>query len=437
MSSATVNPLSCDSVLAQMAAGANNTTSPIPLRPIFMASFACGTLKPAGFPHAGQTLPDYSDNVTFPNVTVPRYCPAGTNTYADATDVTGPKLVNCLRVLDFDPLDNTHKTAKLTPNQVNVLAQAYDASATKLPYNTLWLDQNGAPLNSSFDRTLKSWYMPPNYKAIFFRQNPVNVAPESAGPYYVASPGSLVTDAFTQQVMLSDGVTPFIGSANNQAIMNAPYMVVIELESFDSVLIDMCVNNAQTYLGGVQNSLNTVWVPQTNSCDSLLTAICTSNQASDVVKTKIAGRYGTLCGCFDQQQKLDQKFGADRNVSSLCFGHLVTSPTNDFEHACSFDEDAYKTKEMQNQACTIGVCQDLQQNFIVAPGQKPPSCTAGKVVLPGSNSLDNVGLNNNSNSGSNTPKPVEEWTIPIWCHIMAGITGALLMACLISLLYWR
>jgi hypothetical protein len=191
------------------------------------------------------------------------------------------------------------------------------------------------------------------------------------------------------------------------------------------------------YLGSQRNSLNTVWVPQTSGCDNLVSAICKSRAASTQVSHTLDSKFDRLCNCFDQQDRLDQRFGDDRNVSVLCFGHQVTDTPGDFQSACAFSSESYKTRQMQEHICSVGLCEQLQENFIVAPGQQPPSCVAGSTVLPGASTLSNVEFAPDSDPNTPEPTMVEEWTIPLWCHLMAGLTGLMLLACLICFIYWK
>jgi hypothetical protein len=434
---ATLNPLSCNSVLGQLTAYANNTTSPQPLYPIFMASFACGANIPADYPRTNLTYQSYSELVSFPNVNMIRFCPADsdTTTYANAQPAQN-KPHNCLRVINFNPLDVSHENIKLTPNQVNVLPQAYDSQTSGVPYNILWLDASKKPLNQTFDLALKSWFIPPNFQAVFFSKNPVNVKPSEAGPYLFADSGTLVTDAWSQRLTLTDNQTLFLSNVNGRAVVNAPYMVVIQKYSFDDTLLNMCTNSIPTYLGNTGNSLNVIWTPQTSGCDSLLTSVCKARHASIEAGNHLDDQYTDLCNCFDQQDALNQKFGLDRRVSCLCFGHLVTNPPNDFEKSCSTNPDSYKTKDMQNSVCTVGTCQQIQSNFIVAPGAQPPSCNAGGVILPGASNLQGAALVSDTNSSTPDAQVVTETNIPIWAHLMAGLSGALLLTLIILLIYW-
>jgi hypothetical protein len=323
----------------------------------------------------------------------------------------------------------------LLKHQNNVLPQGYDASSG-IPYNMMWLNTQTKSLDpATTDMTLKSWYVPPNFRLVFFRLNPVDTAPVAAGPYLVSNPGTLVTDAFSQQLTLTDGKTLFVSkNSGGKYVVNAPYMAVIQLQSFEDLLLDICVNNQQVYLSNFSNSLNTVWVPQTKGCDDLVTAVCKAKNSSADLSAVITSRFGALCNCFDQQDALNRVYTEKANVSSCCFGHLVTQPPGDFENACAFSSDAYKTLALTKSCCTIPVCQSIQENFVVVPGQKPPSCSVGKVVLPGSNSTDNTGFQLNGLSKAPTTNVI--FVTPVWIYVMLGLSVAFLLLLLILFVYW-
>lgn len=374
-----LDPTPCnEGVLADLTALASQIDNPIAPYPVFYSSGQCGGAL------TGASFPQYFFPVNCQNA------------YADGSAVPTAN-DNCLRIITdpaFDPLSG----GTIDPTLVNVL-----------PGGT---DEKGTPKSNIFnnlDNTrLFSWYVPPQFRMVFYSQNPMLVGRGNAGPYLIQDPGTLQVNACLSQLALSDGTSffqyngpsncllascacnlggetipqgtfcnqsataPICVEPNAQNQHRAPYFVIIQLEEYPNIIREMCVNNRPVSLGTDLNSLNTVWKPQAAGCDNFVTSLC---QISNVTESE----FQNTCRCFTQQTELNNIYGSSLDVPVCCFGFDEDDPT-DISKSCAFDMSAYKTNNMLQNCCSFAECQQIVEK---SNGMRVRASPPGEILCQG------------------------------------------------------
>lgn len=366
------NPAPCNNgALAAMAAlgsTVGNVTAPFPL---FYTSSKCG----------GGV-----NGASFPQYFLPVNCPA------DQT--IPPSSANCLRVITESQYANGSVT--LHPSQINYLPK----------------DAVLGNMFSNLDDRLYSWYVPPNYTVIFFKTDPTLSLPSSI-PRLVQMGDTLMVDACLGVPFLNDGITPFwdpvpgIDYCSTGGSMffdhTAPFVVVIQNESYNSTIISMCLANKQVSLG--TNSLNEVWYPQSPGCDAFMSNLCATPDTSTQ----------EVCSCFTQQAELQKQY-PNINISVCSFGSMVSGS---IPASCAFNPLAYKTQAMLKNCVSFAQCVSNSQNPMV-------QCMGDFVQLP------QVAVV----TPTITPAQyTSETDIPFYAWILLGLSGALLLLCLMILAF--
>lgn len=297
------------------------------------------------------------------------------------------KLANCLG--DTFP-DETASIDCTKPGQLKIVPWSPDLLDTVLTNNQITF------LNTE---VYLSWYIPPNYVVYFCAANPTGKtlrALITQDVVLVHNGNHLEVDACLSDLKYSTNVTNPNGYVVKFPITvhdddiptgiiaprypelcadvtkykgynGCPYLVVVEVEPFNNVIMDMCLRNRQVSIG--THILNNVWKPQTEECDNFVSTHCRTSKDDDV------------CACFRQQSKLDVKYGKELGVSACCFGN---DDSGEIDKACAFNKDAYKTKEMLNNCCSLVVCKtkdndDCDPDFTQLPNTKK---APGKPTVP-------------------------------------------------------
>lgn len=366
-----LDPSICNASFGAILAGwASNVVNPLEPYPGLFGATDCGRGS------------DGSGDVNFPDTNKPIDCQAS---------------ANCLRVItdfnsEFNPLVGEAIPAKFV--------------------NTLPSETRGVTSSNIFSKStdrLYSWFCPPQYIMVFYTADPTKQRREqaAAGGYLLVPPNTVQPNACAAMQPLTNGGTFFTysGSENPAQCVaawcgcgrsstpqvddfckspipyrtcpalqhNAPWFVVVKRLEFTQMLRSMCVDNAQFYLGGIENSMNRIWSPQSPACDLFITNQCHSRNPADA-------KLGELCACFAQQQALDQTYGKALQVSVCCFGQ---DPTNDVAKACFFNSKAYKTSNMLKHCCSFAQCQQIITETPAGETMKAMTPTPGKIKCAG------------------------------------------------------
>jgi len=408
MSNISLDPTPCNEfLLADQAALASQTKNPVPPYPIFFSTGQCNGGLTGG---AGSNFPLY-------------FFPINCNTdpSKQSTEGVPPPQNNCLRVInDFNGDFNPFADVKLDPTQVNVLPGGFQQDGTTAANNIFF----------NTDDRLYSWYVPPQYKMIFYAGNPMTMTMADAASvgFLEVGAGELIVDACLSGIFLNkrdatsgaistggtflkyyDGkpnfypalpdcllancacttpmnpwaVSSLCGTATkSKDVINsvcpgvehrAPYFVIVKTQDFSDMIREMCVNNRQIVLGTDLNSLNKVWKPQADGCDTFVTNLCNISNVE-------MSPYKELCACFTQQQALDNQFGEAIDVPVCCFGFDGKNP-DDITQACSFNTEAYKTGAMLKNCCSFAECAQVVEQ---SPEMQARASPAGQVKCEGS-----------------------------------------------------
>jgi hypothetical protein len=316
------NPAPCNQgALADVAALATTVQNPVSPYVLMYSSSNCGGAL------TGSSFPQYFLPIT-----------------CDPTIVIPSPSANCLRVITRAQY-GTGETL-LDPHTINYLPSRISTSSN------IFSD----PLARLF-----SYYIPPQYSIIFFKDNPSNHIPKTIAQLEQSS-NFLEVDACHGNPILSNGesfwinnddtpVPPNIGPTNCDIKVaplnfthNAPFFVIIEEENFTSVIIDMCTSNRDVIIGA--SSLNDVWFPQSPGCDSYISNLCS---LSNIENTEFA----ETCACFTQQAALNRQY-PNLNVSVCSFG---TSSIGDINKSCAFNTKSYKTATMLSNCASFAQCE--------------------------------------------------------------------------------
>lgn len=363
------NPLPCNNgalaSLAALASTVNNITSPFPL---FYTSSKCG----------GGV-----NGASFPQYFLPINC---------TNDIIPPASANCLRVISPEQFNDGKSI--LSPTQINYLP-------TSTQHSNMFSDTSSR---------LYSWYVPPNYTLIFYQFDPSKSIPNTI-PRLEQRGDYLQVDACLGVPYLNDGVTPFWDPVPGSDYCQlggspffqhtAPFVVVIENQSFNSLILSMCLDNQMVQFG--TNSLNNVWYPQSPGCDSFITNYCSTPNDNEI------------CQCFKQQQQLEKLY-PNINISVCSFGSMVSGS---METSCAFNTKAYKTEAMLKNCVSFAQCMSNTDNALI-------QCMGEFVTLP----------KNANVQPTVTPAQYEyEDEIPFFGYIMLILAGCLLLFCLAILAF--
>lgn len=221
--------------------------------------------------------------------------------------------------------------------------------------------------------TILGFYVPPNYRIIFFTEDPSTKPPGKIVDPLEFRPGTLITNTCCSQLewgqaklnFLMKPVPPILpgGPPTQQPLKpedccadnfksdafyhSAPFLVVIRRESIDEMVVDACSYQRQISVGPY--SLNQVWKPQTRGCDQFMSAMCAQPITADLADT---------CACFIQQGNLDDTYGPDVKMPVVCFGSDADKP-GDKSKNCAFNSKSYKTYDMVQNSCSFAECQQL------------------------------------------------------------------------------
>lgn len=301
MSISTANPTPCLNFLANIAAEAQQVSGPISPYPLFFPQPQCP--QSAAFPSNVFSV-DCANNV------------------------------NCLTVISGSEWNNIQSgKSPIQSNQVNIFRSSSN------PQGNVF---------SSADDLLRALYIPPGYHMYFLETNPSGRSDflRTISHLHIPS-GSLYSDVCLANLSLGNGTAIL----NKCSTYNVHYFIVIQEETFEELIQDMCVNNRLVELGS-GNSLNRVWTPSSSGCDDRMSKFCHQ------VNTQSLEEYQDICACFIQQEKLNNQFGKEKRVPVCCFGEYVEP---DIHRACILNKKAYKTQNMLNNCCTVALCQKAWQ----------------------------------------------------------------------------
>jgi hypothetical protein len=338
----------------------------------------------------------------FPHVFLPTDCEEGA-----VVDISK----NCMITMDKSPLSD-----KTTAKKIAIKIQ-----------NNIWKTTEKNPFDKSKTRTLqlRSWFAPPNYRFYIFDSD--------FDKYYIQEPNTFMHDICVQKPTYQFGNTgPLSDSGllavcktdpvnkNELAISNwdAQNIVVEKIGSFFDLLLNSC-NGIETSIGG-REPLSKAWGPQTTGCDNLITSVCKSSAGED---------NETMCRCFRQKEALDKKYGRQFNVPVCCFGN---DPSGNIEKSCRYAQGAYKTSNMNNNCCSLSTCKQIlsKHGNVTKESDGKVWCDGKLVLFPPSASVVAKPI---LPSGVTTTKK----SIPLWVWIFVAITGAILLAFIISLAFVR
>lgn len=359
---------------------AMNTNYPFGPYPIFFTSGQCNN----------SAAPD------FPNYNIPMSC----NANPDPDQIMAED--NCMRIItdkDFNPYDD--KT--IDPQKVNVLPFFYQTingiKEVTINSNDSYFSGNIFPAEQDSNKNyihklLISVYVPPTYRIIFYAKDPRTTPKSQAFPYLELSPGTLIVNSCFSKLSLSESIqkanpkyapdkpefgpeffdisTFLYSSVENDCTPEnlfhiAPFFVIHEVKTFESVLIDMCVNNTPYNIGSSANSLNEVWKPQSQACDNFIKIKCLNAKYKNT----------PMCECFNQQRDLDNEYGEKLKVPVCCFGK---SKDGDMKKACPFNSEAYKTSNMLRHCCSFAECQQVVQQ---SQALKDKNASTGQIQCVG------------------------------------------------------
>lgn len=378
-----LDPTPCnETVLAEQAAQAQQTQNPVPPYPTFYSSGQCKG-------NVGSSFPLYFFSVN-----------CQTDPSKQDTEGVPPPQNNCLRVISdldgtFDPLNGP----ALLPSQVNVLPGGKQKD-NSTPANNVFFDAG---------QRLYSFYVPPQYKIVFYAGNPMATDRKTAAAagYLEIGGDQLMVDACLSGIALSNGqpffvyknltgfppcfeaycscgtgqtlpVSTFCGTSTKSVDCpgvehRAPYFIVVKTQEFSDIIQEMCADNRPVSLGTSINSLNRVWKPQADGCDTFMTNLCKISNLED-------SDYAEICSCFTQQQNLNNQYGVALDVPVCCFGTDASDP-GDITKSCAFNTNAYKTGAMLKNCCSFAECQQVVDQSSDMQAKASP---AGQVQCDGS-----------------------------------------------------
>jgi hypothetical protein len=429
-----LSPVTCnETVLAGMAASAQQVDAPIAPFPLFFSNSQCG----GGL------------GSSFPSLFLPVTC---------SDDHTQPlnSLDNCLRILSAANFDRD-KTP-ITNAQINTLnvitwktdpPHFPDAANQKVQSNIF---------PGYFDK-LYSFYIPPQYTALFFSE-PIpdgesktwnGILADVETYHMIFGPNHLEVDACRSNLAVqsttnspltflydiskdiaSQPSAPTSSQCLNGAATNGPitgqpagnilntaarHFILLQNEEFNDMIVGMCTSGREVIVG--DTSLATVWFPQSPGCDKFMTNLCQSSSASGT-------EYSETCSCFQQQTKLNERFGVDLKVPVCCFGQ---DDSENIDMSCAFNGKAYKTTEMLKNCCSFAECNKavIQGNMGDVSEETGVLCQGTFVEFP-------------KKPKSAIPVLPEDTfetnsDIPGWVWAMFGIGTALLLFFVISLAF--
>lgn len=389
----TNNPYFCvDNDLKVMSIQAQDISNPVAPYPLFYTGYGCNRGNVNGY-----------GLFQFPLKNFPVNC-------ANISSENN----NCLRIISNGRWKEIQSGDSVHEDEINTCF--YGTGSKGNVFHQTLNDSSKIPV-------LRSFYCPPGYKIHFSTS-----LTKPLQNFLTINSGEIHADICVDHLSLSGGETLLKGNCSNGhqlTYAHGLYFLVIQEQEFGEMIIDMCVNNRQVELGS-GNSLNTIWNPQSAGCDIFMTNICKSSDITD------NDHYKDVCACFVQQQKLNEMFGEDKKVPVMCFGSYV-SP--DLSQACAFNYKAYKTKNMQSNACSIAVCDQLfKENRDLQKGvdHQPVNC-GGNVVDFGDTPVGKD-VQDTPSDTSNANTTVRKSKIPIYTWIIIGLNVLFLLLATILLI---
>jgi hypothetical protein len=277
---------------------------------------------------------------------------------------------------------------------------------------------------------LYSWFVPPQYKMIFFTEDP-SLVPAieqyQSGNVLEQEPNTLIVNSCLSKLSLANGSyflkykqpnsTDIINECDLGQGLNdghtAPYFLIVEQENYTNMIVEMCTSNRNVFIG--TNDLQTVWKPQASGCDNFITSLCKYSSLEDT-------DYNDICACFTQQQALDSEYGTDQNVPVCCFGK---DSSGDINKSCAFNQNAYKTSTMLSNCCSFAECEQLGGSTGSAA-----VCQGSFVDFPVAPTSNSTSINNELINDTTTE--TEEY-IPNWVWLTFIISSICLFVYMISL----
>ncbi len=403
--------------LSQMAVSASQIFNTIPPFPLFYDDPSkVGSIENAEFPQVFCS-------VNCPSTGLPK-----------ATD-------NCLRIIYQGSsvhdrlIENPFTGSAIPSNLINKLPTSSDSSSN---------------IFSNSSSRLYSLYVPPNYRIIFYKEDPSKNTLDNCGPYLEVHPNTVYPNMCEQEVGLTNGSTFFdykpytiLGNhfdcklaacrcsvkQNCPAYYNddvtidcpgvdhrTPYFIVIEVDPFSNIIKEMCLFGRYVTIGN--NGINNIWRAQSQGCDNFMTNYCN--------RSDLNAEDEEFCACFVQQKELDHHYGKELDVPVMCFG---VSKSGNVLKNCPFNRKAYKTQAMLSSACSFAECSSIVNK---SPKLQENTPTPGNIECAGSLVQFPAKV---TPTPSAQPKSVTHTvkTIPFWVWIMFGISGLLIIGFLISL----
>jgi hypothetical protein len=355
------DPTPCIDFIRERVAMAQQIQTPIEPTPFFFNGAQCGLV--------GGRLPDPLS---------PSNCSA-----------TGPAFPvdNCLRVIEASEFN---ETTLLASHQFNVLDLAEDGAARTVALTGL----------------LYSWTVPPNYRIYFTRWSPATV-PLRNNQVFSYGPGETMVNV--KQLAPLQGTVPFLNQRDDVTRHYCPYLILVRLETMETMLYNMCTNQVPYVWGSV--SLNTIWAPQSSGCDRYMNFVCAQNPSDD------------RCVCYMEQDQLNRRYGTSLNVPACCFGAR-----------CAQSELAYKTSQMLQQCCSFAVCQTVvAQTPALKTGNGTIECAGSLVQYPVEPVPANTSPDLANVSVSIAIELLTDTMFPIWVWICLGLSALLFVSLLITL----
>jgi hypothetical protein len=392
--------MSCSYQLSQMAAMSNNVQSPTEPYPLFFSGNDC----------LGNQFPLYYFSIDCVNdgeFHADRNCLHINTPFQQAVTSAG----TAINFPDYGP---AHVVSLKFVNKLPALADSSEFS-------------DGQSSNIFFaNLPLRSWYVPPQYRFIFYTDNPNTVSFADQRGVLVQEPGTLINDACKSRIY-GKGTNPpsFLNmktenceESTNYVGNNYQWFVIEQIKPFSDIIEDMCIRNTQVSLGGEpKSSLNIVWSPQSPACDSYMTGLCNSSSVSTSPELNEA------CSCFTQKKELDKKYGEKLKASVCCFGGINTKKVTDH---CFFNVKSYKTHDMLKTCCSFSECQALVNNTITpVDGDTGVNCSGNFIQFPTPAAvtvtfLPNVHIDKISK-------------IPTWVWVIFAVSATLLVAFIVML----
>lgn len=294
-------------------------------------------------------------------------------------------------------------------------------------------------------------YVPPNFKVIFCPEDPSRKAIGDIANRLEYGPGTLLTNTCCQQITWGTPKKTFLQSAafdkpkpgfsdqpleavpadpiiSNQCckkalsaltvIHQAPYLVVVRLQSLHDLLVGACTKGKQVSFGPY--NINGVWSPQSAGCDGLITATCAK---PTLLMSELEQ---DICACFIQQEVLNQKY-PKLQVPVTCFG---TDP-KDMSKNCAYNRRSYQTFEMQQNSCSFAQCQQLINQQGSGTGNVQCAGTFTQFKLPDEESITDVSVTPADDEAIITYSTF----IPKWLWVMFASSITMLMTFLVSLTF--